>query len=855
MQPFFTVDEIKKIEKSTNACDRCEYKDLHYRMQKRGNYNKKILIIVEDYYGSRVVSAHYRKLIQEAFVDYGLDASNDAYIMSAVGCPKARNTEQQINACRQALMEEVETLKPRVIITLGEMATTAVFGGETKSEYIWSSYKIPQQKDGYNYWVFPTYSLEKTEEFIDGDENKRYAEYQKQISKDICSAIKFYVENEQDNFSVTDYIDLEELKKYCEILNTEQALEFLQALNNLMEPFTITFDYETNCLNSFLPKARIYSCSIYWNGVSYAFLMKQELEEELIKLMQNKNIEKWGANNKFEQLFTKNILGTDVENFTEDCILQASLLFNKRGVSVKVQAMMQLGIDNWSEEIDRYIKSSNKEGYNDIEKAPIDALLLYNALDSIIEHKLCTHFAKHITPVAHYREAYKLLQEGSLMFADMEQVGWRVDIPYYEEQRLHIESKIKVLHKKMEKDPTIKLWKEKWGKEFSLSAPKQIKDVLFGKLGLEPVMLTPSGNPATHKEALSHYNLPFLKMKEKIGKLNSVNNTYINQFINKHIDGVLHPDYSMLIAASYRSSCSNPNLMNIPIRDEMMKKITRRGIYAREGNIIGEHDYSTAEVRVGWCYHKDKNMYDYLENPEADMHIDVSKDCFLLIDEQVHPEVRQDSKGGFTFPEFYGSWYDKCARSLWNLIKEDKLQLNDGTPMYEHLESKGIKNLKQFINHIESVEDILWNKRFPAYRDWKDEIWARYKRDGYLESLTGFVYRGIISKNQATNLPIQGSAFHVLFWDCTEINKELKKRKLQSRVMGQIHDSVLTDIVPDEKAEVDSIIVDTMENKVHERFEWLNIPMRVDGEFTEPNQSWYYKKEEKGKDRRDHDKR
>ncbi len=208
----------------------------------------------------------------------------------------------------------------------------------------------------------------------------------------------------------------------------------------------------------------------------------------------------------------------------------------------------------------------------------------------------------------------------------------------------------------------------------------------------------------------------------------------------------------------------------------------------------------------------------------------------LLFKEQdeVSKFERYQAKNQFVFPQFYGDWFKTCATSIWN-------DMHDETR--EHLKSKGIKNYNRFENHVKEVERKFWHERFPVYNKWKDKTWTKYERTGRVELMTGFVCSGNMKINEVLNRPIQGPAFHCLLWSLIQLNQYMRKEKFDSLIIGQIHDSILMDAVPDERADLFPVIRQIMCEDIREHWSWIIVPLDIEAEITEIDQAWSTKKE------------
>ena len=146
-----------------------------------------------------------------------------------------------------------------------------------------------------------------------------------------------------------------------------------------------------------------------------------------------------------------------------------------------------------------------------------------------------------------------------------------------------------------------------------------------------------------------------------------------------------------------------------------------------------------------------------------------------------------------------------------------------GQSVLQWLADRGIKELGitdseprlgSFADHVKSVEHDFWQSRFRVYGQWKKDWYDAYCRRGYITLKTGFVCSGVMRKNEVINYPIQGSAFHCLLWSLNQlVMRELKRSKLKARVVGQIHDSIFSDVPNGEIEAYKELVLDVMINK------------------------------------------
>lgn len=480
----------------------------------------------------------------------------------------------------------------------------------------------------------------------------------------------------------------------------------------------------------------------------------------------------------------------------------------------------------------------------------------------------------NITP--NTREAYQLLHDGSLALARAERNGMRIDVQYCEQMGAHLIRQIQHLEKKLRSSELMTYWRRQYGSSFNMDSGDQLSDILYSP---EHFNLTPSNytdgkckrckgkgcefcrgegrNPSVDVEALETVELAEIKDLVRIRALSKAQDTYLMNFMREQVEGVIHTNFNLHLARSYRPSTDSPNLANVPVRNPEIKKIVRRAVKARPGHKIVCADFKGIEVAVGCPYHHDKNMIKYVSDKSTDMHRDAAKDCFLLGDKmwdwlvqqdkanhtKYAKEIRQTIKGGFVFSQFYGDWWKSCAGSMWT--SSMSLLVDENETLNQYLATQGIKNLQAFEEHIKKCEDILWNERHPGYTKWKKDWVAEYQEKGYFDMLTGFRCGGVVmDRKQACNYPIQGSAFHLMLQCIIWMDEDSRKEGWQSFIVNQIYDDLMMDVYPSEE----QMIVDRMRlymtERLPERFPWINVPLEVEVEACPIDGTWYDKSEE-----------
>lgn len=461
-------------------------------------------------------------------------------------------------------------------------------------------------------------------------------------------------------------------------------------------------------------------------------------------------------------------------------------------------------------------------------------------------------------------EGYKLLHEGTIALSQVEHVGFKIDVDYLDSSIDKMKKKIRYLSDGLKTDDdcleVYDAWKRRYGAKTNLGSREQLGTVLFDVLKIGGGERTESKRWKADKNALEDVTLPFVKKFLQVEKLKKAVGTYL-EGIRREVDanGYLHPSFNLNIAQTFRSSSESPNTQNIPIRDPEIASIIRPCFIPRASNRqIGENDFGGIEVKVSACYNKDPNLLTYIRDPSTDMHRDQAMVCYMLSLQQVTKEARYCAKNKFVFPEFYGAWWLDCAQSLWFAIDQMGLKTAKGTPLKQHLKKKGITQLgdttrdkkgnlihelkrSDFLHHIRTVENDFWQRRFKVYNQWRWDWYNDYLEKGYFDTLTGFRCGGFMDRKQVCNYPIQGSAFHCLLWCLIRVQKILRKYKMKTVIIGQIHDSLLSDIAKGELRDFAEITQQVMTVDLLKHWKWIIVPMEVEMEVAPIGESWLKK--------------
>jgi len=579
------------------------------------------------------------------------------------------------------------------------------------------------------------------------------------------------------------------------------------------------------------------------------------IQELITEFWERKDIHKIMHNIQFDTHWAE-VFFCDVKGWLECTKTNQHLLDHRTGAKgLKELAFLKWGIRDYNKAAEKFIRAETEgaKGLNRMRYMPLYEQLLYVGADAYLTLKLSDDQSMGYTAIESPKKSYPkiLFLESNRTLCTMQRNGIPISREYYEEKDKELTGKITKLEKELNADKYVLRFRNLYRKEFEYTKPGDTKKLLFEVMQFDEnkVGKTEGGDVSLDEKALKEFDDPICHIILALRKLLKVRDTYVAQFLREEVNGKIHPFFNLGIARSFRSSSNAPNFQNIPKRDDYSKKTTRKGIRTEKGWGIGEIDFSGVEVCTSAAYHKDPTFIQYLTDPGADMHRDNTCDLWKIPKEQVVKMLRFYTKNQWTFPQFYGDYFGSCAPQLWETaIVKEKFILTDGTPLFDHIKSQGIRSVEEFTEHCKDVENKMWNERFPVYTKWKKDINDFYIKNGYVETYLGFIFTGLMDRKQTTNYPIQGTAFHILLWSINRIQDYITKNKLKTYLCGQIHDSCIFQWYPPEKDEILSIMKRICSKDVLKEFEWINVPFKIDVELSEIDGDFSEMSEYKDKD-------
>ena len=343
------------------------------------------------------------------------------------------------------------------------------------------------------------------------------------------------------------------------------------------------------------------------------------------------------------------------------------------------------------------------------------------------------------------------------------------------------------------------------GEDFNVSSPKQLGVILFEKLGLKHAKKNKNGyttdSKVLEKLVNDHEIIPLVIEYRNLSKLYS---TYIEGLSNYIMDdGKIHTIYKQTLTRTGRLSSIEPNLQNIPARDELGKLI--RKAFIPENQLFLSADYSQIELRILAHISDSKELIQAFVDGE-DIHTFVASDIFGVGKDEVTKVMRRMAKA-VIFGIVYGISGFGLGENIGLNPKDAKKFIDKYYELYP-----GVKNYMDNIIH-------------EAYMD--GSVRTLFKRKRVIEELnnSNFMIRSS-GERIALNTPIQGTSADIIKMAMVSIDKEMIKRNLRSKMLLQIHDELVFDVVNDEKEELSNLVINIMKNIVT-----LKVPLEVSRDF------------------------
>ena len=599
------------------------------------------------------------------------------------------------------------------------------------------------------------------------------------------------------------------------IINNDNIDNFICNMENILNVENISYIYNNPSLSYFLVHLGILNefLSIYINNTDTLYIIElgniknkdSKTYNKVIDLFLNSFSNKIGYNIKQDIRYFFNF-SNDIKRFNKDIMIDYYLLDATR---------QEYLLEYILNDIFGIMLEENKE-----DKKTVKQLSFFDSLEEKTTNFLSEMEISNISKatkaifLASGHLLKKLEEEGMLRLyneiemplvttlASMEHTGMHVDKDKIKSFDIMISEKIEELTRKI-----YELAEE----EFNINSTKQLGIILFEKLGLKGARKTKTGY-STDKEVLEglesqHEIIPLLLEYRTLAKLKS---TYVDSLASKiESDNRIHTTFMQTVTATGRLSSVEPNLQNIPIRQEIGGKI-REFFTAEDEYMIIDADYSQIELRMLADISKDQTMIDAF-NINEDIHTITASKVFNVRPEEVTPELRRRAKA-VNFGIVYGISEYGLAKNINSSSKEAKEYIQ----MYLEKYSKIANFMKDIVDKSKElgyVSTIFGRRRYIKEFQSKNKNIIKF------------------GERVAMNTPIQGSAADIIKLAMNRIYNRLKENNLKSKLIMQVHDELLIECPICEVDMASKILKEEMENVIK-----LSVPLTVD---LNVGKNWY----------------
>ena len=497
-------------------------------------------------------------------------------------------------------------------------------------------------------------------------------------------------------------------------------------------------------------------------------------------VLENPAIQKVGQNFKYDlTIFARN--GIDVQGVAFDTMLESYVLNSTGRHNMDDLAKRYLGHQTITfEEIAG--KGKNQLTFNQI---PLEQAAEYAAEDADVTMKLQQVLWEKLSKEPSLEKLFKEMELPLLgVLSRMERRGVLIDSDALFLQSNEIANRLSEL----EEQAYVLA-----GQPFNLASTKQLQEILFDKLGLPVIQKTPKGAPSTNEEVLEElafsHELPKVLVEHRgLSKLKSTYTDKLPQMVNPQT-GRVHTSYHQAVTATGRLSSSDPNLQNIPIRNEEGRRI-RQAFIAREGFTVVAADYSQIELRIMAHLSQDQGLINAFTQGK-DIHRSTAAEIFGVALDEVTSEQRRNAKA-INFGLIYGMSAFGLSRQL-GIGRADAQSYMD-----------------------------LYFKRYPGVQTFMHDIREKAKAQGYVETLFGRrLYLSDINSSNgmrrkaaervAINAPMQGTAADIIKRAMIQLDQKLQNDPDIAMIM-QVHDELVFEVRSEKVAFYSDLIKTHMEN-------------------------------------------
>ena len=581
------------------------------------------------------------------------------------------------------------------------------------------------------------------------------------------------------------------------LVDTTEKQETLISKLNKQNRFC--FDTETTGLNTFKDElVGISFCceshEAYWLPVDEDKKKSEIVLEKFKQLFENEKIDKIGQNLKF-----------DIKVLRKRGIFVKGVLFDTMIAHYLIKPEGKHGLNDLAEDYLNYTPVKIEEligvkGQNQVNMrfVPTEKIKEYAAEDADLTWQIMEILEKELREKHLETLAGKIEMPLIYVLCDMEMKGFKVNVDVLKKYSVILKAELLDIQTRIYKLAET---------EFNISSPKQLGEILFNKMKIDSkAKKTKTGQYSTSEDVLQRL-VNKHEIVSKVLEFRSVSkllSTYVEKLpeLKNSDTGKIHSSFNQTITATGRLSSNNPNLQNIPIRDNRGREIRKAFVPSDMQHILISADYSQIELRIMAHLSGDKNMIEAF-NAGEDIHVTTAAKIYRISPGDVTNEMRGRAKTA-NFGIIYGI-------SAFGLSRRMNLPLSDA---------------KDFIEE--------YFRTYPGVKKYMDKSIERAREKGYVQTIMGrkrylpdilsrnSVVRGFAERN-AINAPIQGSAADIIKIAMINIHKKIKEKQLKSEMILQVHDELVFDVQEKEIDVISDIVVSEMQNAVK-----LDVPLTVD---------------------------
>lgn len=583
--------------------------------------------------------------------------------------------------------------------------------------------------------------------------------------------------------------------EYINISGIKEIKEFAARLKGLKE---FCFDSETTDIDPL--QAEIVALTFSWEDHKGYLIHFPESAGEIKEILsilkpvfEDEAIAKSGQNMKYDIQVLANY-GIEVKGALFDTMIAHYLLEPDMRHNMNLLSEAYLGYSPVHIESLIGEKGNNQKNMRSV---PVDKLMEYAVEDADVTYQLKQVFEPRIRNSGLSELSENIEMPLIRVLALMERNGVILDLDSLKEITINLRDDIITLEKEIY---------ELAGTEFNISSPKQLGDILFIRLKLdENARITKTKQFVTNEEILQRLSSkhPIINKVLEYRGLRKLLSTYVEALpllVDKKT-GRIHTSYNQAVAATGRLSSNNPNLQNIPVRDERGREI-RKAFIPEKGHVFLSADYSQIELRLMAHLSGDESMIaDFLSG--NDIHAATASKIFKVPIDEVTREMRSRAKTA-NFGIIYG---------ISSFGLSERLTI-------------GRKEAKELIDG--------YFASYPGVKIYMDESIRKARETGYVTTMFGRrrYLRDIHSNNQvvrgnaernAINAPIQGTAADIIKIAMIRIYERMRDEKYQSKMILQVHDELIFEAHESELDKLEKMVVDEMSGAAN-----LSVPLKVD---------------------------